>query len=307
MRIIFMGNPQFSIPILEKLISSDIEVVAVVSNPPKRIGRGKKMMPTPVGKYAQENNLVLIQPLSLKSEVFQDKLKKMSPDLLVVVAYKILPDAIISIPKYGAINLHTSLLPKYRGAAPLQWALMNGDKFTGITIFRITTSVDTGDILMKKKFPIYENDNMFTLGMRLCENGAILILEVIRKIKNQGIIGKPQNNFLVTSAPKITKEMTIIDWSWPSIKIYNWIRGLTPFPGMFTKHNKQRLRIYKASLVMGNTKKNGEVVVVDSNQLIISTGNGLLSLLEVQLEGKKKMSIKDFLNGVSIIKGSILG
>jgi len=307
MRIVFMGNPEFSLSTLESIIKSNFDLVAVVSNPPKPMGRGKKIMSTAVGEYAKKSKLRLIQPDSLRSKSFHKDLEDLNPDLLVVVAYKILPDSIIKIPKYGAINLHASLLPKYRGAGPIQWALMNGETVTGVTIFKITTTVDTGDILLQKEYLIDDDDDMLSLGMRLCRGGANLIIKAIASIKDGDSKGKRQNKSLVTSAPKITKEMTLIDWAWPAKKIHNWVRGLTPYPGMITILNNRKIRIFKTTLIPGETRSVGEIIKADQNQLIISTGDGLLSLLEIQLEGKKKMFIKDFLNGVTITIGSKLG
>lgn len=302
-----MGNPSFSLPALEKVIESNHELISVVSNPPKKIGRGKYFNYTAVGEYAKRNNISLIHPKSLDSKIFLEQLKALEPDLFVVVAYKILPKSLIEIPLYGSVNLHASLLPKYRGAGPIQWALMNGDTSTGVTIFQIKPDVDTGDILLQKKIGIKKEDNMLSLGMRLCTEGAKLLVTVIDKIEKNDINRIPQKKLGVTLAPKITKAMTFINWSWSAKKIHNWIRGLSPFPGMITKYNNKNLILFKTELFPGKESRIGEVIISNKKQLVISTGDGLLSILEIQLEGKKKLLINEFLNGNSIISGSRLG
>lgn len=302
-----MGNPNFSLPALEKVIKSNHELISVVSNPPKRMGRGKNKKYTAVGEYAKRKKIPLLNPEALNSKSFSEKLKSLQPDLFVVVAYKILPQSLIEIPKYGSVNLHASILPKYRGAGPIQWALMNGDSSTGVTIFQIKPDVDTGDVLSQKIIEIKDEDNMLSLGMRLCTEGAKLLITVIDKIENDDIIRMPQNKLGVTLAPKITKEMTIINWSWSAKKIHNWVRGLSPFPGMMTKHNNKILRFFKTELFPGKESEIGEVVRSNKNQLVVSTGKGLLSIIEIQLEGKKKLFISEFLNGNTIMLGSRLG
>jgi methionyl-tRNA formyltransferase len=302
-----MGNPNFSLPALEKVIESNHELISVVSNPPKRMGRGKNKKYTAVGEYAKRKKIPLLNPEALNSKSFSEKLKSLQPDLFVVVAYKILPQSLIEIPKYGSVNLHASILPKYRGAGPIQWALMNGDSSTGVTIFQIKPDVDTGDVLSQKIIEIKDEDNMLSLGMRLCTEGAKLLITVIDKIENDDIIRMPQNKLGVTLAPKITKEMTIINWSWSAKKIHNWVRGLSPFPGMMTKHNNKILRFFKTELFPGKESEIGEVVRSNKNQLVVSTGKGLLSIIEIQLEGKKKLLISEFLNGNTIMLGSRLG
>lgn len=301
-----MGNPKFSIPVLQKIIKSKHQLLAVISNPPKKMGRGSLLSYTPVGIFSKENNLPLIHPDSLGSSIFQEKIKKLKPDLFIVVAYKILPSSLINIPLYGALNLHISLLPKYRGAGPIQWALMNGDKITGITIFQIKPDVDTGDILFQKEYPIKETDNMYSLGMRLCIKGSTHILSVIDKISLGSVKSIPQDGNKASYAPKITKEMLRINWSWPAYKIHNWVRGLSPSPGMVTGYRNKNLRIFETEIFPGIAKDYGEIYSSDKKKIIVSTGKGLLSLLEVQIEGKKRMSIQDFLNGNLLEEGERL-
>tara|TARA_S200000501_G_scaffold246945_1_gene231290 strand:- start:114 stop:1019 length:906 start_codon:yes stop_codon:yes gene_type:complete len=301
-----MGNPLFAIPTLKALMQSDHDVVAVVSNPIKRIGRNNKKSLTPVGSFAVKNNLTNINPESLKSESFRKKLISIKADIFIVVAYKILPSSLINIPKYGSLNLHASLLPKYRGAGPIQWALMNGDKVTGITIFRLKRKIDTGNILFQQKVNIKKNDNMQTLGMRLCEIGADSMISVLKDINDDKIKSYSQNSDKMSFAPKITKEMLLINWSWSAKKIHNWVRGLSPLPGMHTFFKSKKVRIFKTKVIKGSGDK-GVIVSLNKENCLIGTGDQLISILELQLEGKKKMNISEFLMGANFSKGSILG
>ena len=307
MRIIFMGNPKFAIPTLNAIQKSDHDLIAIVSNPPKPIGRGRILHSTAVGQFAKDNLIHLIEPKNLNSENLFEELKKLNPDIFVVVAYKILPEKLLLLPRYGSINLHASLLPKYRGAGPIQWALMNGDKNTGVTIFQIKKKIDAGDILLQKEIKIGDDDNMLSLGMRICEEGAKMVLTVLKKIEDDTIKIIVQDSNKITFAPKITKEMSIINWNWQNVKIHNWIRGLSPFPGMSTFFKKRRLRIYKTSLLDGQIKNPGQVIQSSKERLIISTGKGLLEIHEIQIEGRKKMPVREFLMGIDINSGDIFG
>ncbi len=302
-----MGNPNFAIPALEAIHRSNHDLIAVVSNPPKPMGRGRSLQSTSVGKFAKQNNIKLIEPLSLISKDLKVQLKKLKPDIFVVVAYKILPNELIEIPVNGAINLHASLLPKYRGAGPIQWALMNGDKNTGVSIFQIKRKVDTGDILLQKRVRIHEDDNMLSLGMRLCETGAHMLLETMKSIEEGKTLPIKQNPKVATKAPKITKNMTMIDWSWPSNKIHNWVRGLSPNPGMSSTLNSKKIRIFKTAIVARKAGLPGSIVELTKTNLSISTGEGVLSLLEVQIEGKRRMPIDEFLKGAKLGIGDKLG
>jgi len=302
-----MGNPQFAIPTLNAIQKSDHDLIAIVSNPPKPIGRGRILHSTAVGQFAKDNLIHLIEPKNLNSENLSEELKKLNPDIFVVVAYKILPEKLLLLPRHGSINLHASLLPKYRGAGPIQWALMNGDKNTGVTIFQIKKKIDAGDILLQKEIKIDDDDNMLSLGMRICEEGAKMVLTVLKKIEDDTIKIIVQDSNKITFAPKITKEMSIINWNWQNVKIHNWIRGLSPFPGMSTFFKKRRLRIYKTSLLDGQIKNPGQVIQSSKERLIISTGKGLLEIFEIQLEGKKKLPVREFLMGIDIKSGDMFG
>ena len=297
MRVVFMGNPEFAIPTLKLLLKSQHDLLAVVSNKPKPMGRGKILKSTPVGQFAKKNKIKLLEPEDLNSVAFTNQLENLKADIFLVVAYRILPEKIIGIPKHVAINLHVSLLPKYRGAAPIQWALMNGDNETGVTVFQINQKVDTGDILAQEKFPIYRDDNMWTLGKRLCNSGAEIIIDVIGKIEKGSIESLKQDQEAISFAPKITKEMRFINWGWPAKKIHNWVRGLSPFPAMYTILNGKNMKVFKTFIEKSSICEPGAIINVNHDSILIGTGNNLLGLLEIQLEGKKKLTTEEFLKG----------
>ena len=302
-----MGNPNFAIPALEAIHKSKHDLIAVVSNPPKPMGRGRSLKSTSVGEFAKLNDIKLIEPTSLLSKDLKYQLKELKPDIFVIVAYKILPNELIDIPLHGAINLHASLLPKYRGAGPIQWALMNGDKNTGVSIFQIKQKVDTGDILFQKRIKIFDEDNMLSLGMRLCETGAMMIIKTMNSIEEGKIQSIKQNPDMATKAPKITKKMTVIDWSWPAHKIHNWVRGLSPNPGMSSTLNSKKIRIFKTAIASGEAGTPGSIVELTKKNLSVRTGEGALSLLEIQIEGKKRMLVDEFLKGAKLEIGDKFG
>ena len=308
MRVVFMGNPQFALPTLTALLSSQHDVVGVVSNPPKPMGRGRKFKSTAIGQFAKENDLNLLQSSTLKSDELHNQLSVLNPDVFVVVAFQILPKSLIDLPKFGALNLHASLLPKYRGAGPIQWSLMNGDKTSGITVFQIMPSIDTGDILLQEKTDIFPKDNMLTLGMRLSTIGANLVVKALDGIQAGSLKPIIQNNNHATHAPKITKEMTIINWSWAADKIHNWVRGLSPHPGMSTTWKGKRMRIFNTRVVdVDVILGDGIVSKADSEEIFVDTGEHLLAFSEIQLEGKKRMNVSDFIKGNNIQIGDKLG
>ena len=307
MRTVFMGNPEFAIPTIESIQKSRHELLAIVSNPPKPIGRGRLLKSTPVGQYAKDNKITLIEPDDLNGTEFKQQLINLDADLFVVVAYRILPKGILEIPTHGSINLHASLLPKYRGAAPIQWALMNGDISTGVTIFQIDKKMDTGDILFQKQIEILKDDNMLTLGNRLCKYGAGFIVDIINKIEKGSVQRIKQNQESVSFAPKINKKMLIINWNWDSKKIHNWVRGLSPYPGMYTLLNGKSMRIYNTFVKNSSICKPGEIVEVNQDSILVGTGKNLIGLLEIQLEGKKRLKVEEFIKGANIRVNQVLG
>ena len=296
MKIIFMGNPDFALPTLKLLCkSTGIDIVAVVSNPPKPIGRKRKLKQTAIGNYASINNLTLIEPASFFDNSLITTLESLNSDLFIVVAYRILPDQILAIPKYGSINLHASLLPNYRGAAPIQWVLMNGEKQTGVTTFYIDTKVDYGDILLKESVEILDEDNFQTLSKKLSEVGAETIFKTINKVRSLNSEPIKQNKGIFKKAPKISKDMFFINWNWNAEKIHNWIRGLS---NMSFYWGEKRIKVYKTVFSKSNLINiPGRIYEKTNRSFIIESSDGLLSLKEIQQEGKSRMSIQDFMAG----------
>lgn len=299
-----MGNPKFAINPLKSLLASNHDIVAVISNPPKPMGRKKILQHTDVGKYALDNNLNLIELDNFDNPDIFQKISSLKVDIFVVVAFKILPKKYIELPKFGSINIHASLLPKYRGAAPIQWALMNGDNVTGVSIFQVEKKVDTGGIIHLEKIKIQNQDNFETLSVKLSELGSKALLKSLRLIENDDFKLLAQDNKKSTRAPKITKEMLRINWSWEAEKINNWIRGLSPFPGMYTVYNGKKLKIFETSVVHNDVELSiGKIEVINFKKLIVHCADKMISILEVQQEGKKRLSIQDFLKGSNIKNG----
>tara|TARA_X000000950_G_scaffold160823_1_gene196777 strand:- start:7563 stop:8474 length:912 start_codon:yes stop_codon:yes gene_type:complete len=299
-----MGNPKFAINPLKSLLASNHDIVAVISNPAKPMGRKKILQHTDVGKYALDNNLNLIELDDFDNRDIFQKISYLKVDIFVVVAFRILPKKYIELPKFGSINIHASLLPKYRGAAPIQWALMNGDNVTGVSIFQIEKKVDTGGIIHLEKIKIQNKDNFETLSDKLSELGSRALLKSLRLIENDDFKILVQDDRKSTRAPKIKKEMLRINWSWEAEKINNWIRGLSPFPGMYTVYNGKKLKIFETSVVHNDAELSiGKIEVINFKELIVHCADKMISILEVQQEGKKRLSIQDFLKGSNIKNG----
>jgi len=298
-----MGNPVFAVPALEKLAASDYQIVAVVSNPPQKMGRGKKIRETAIAIKAKSIGLHVIQQQDLKSSHFKRELEELNADLFVVVAFRILPTSLISIPKLGSINLHGSLLPAYRGAAPIQWALINGDEETGLSTFFITPKVDTGAVICQDELPIHPNDNYGTLSERMGILGSDLLVETINLIESGSASAIKQNDNQATLAPKITKDMTIIDWSRPARGLHNLVRALTPTPSATTIIKGKRIKIQETRVENddnGSYYLPGEITAIKKCIVTVQTGKGYLLIHRVQLEGKKTMDIGSFMNGFTL-------
>jgi methionyl-tRNA formyltransferase len=309
LKVVFMGNGSFAVPSLRLLYERGISLKGVVTNPPKRIGRGKRLKLTAVGQEATNLGLNVLPTEELKSSAFLSEIKSLHTDLFIVVAYKILPEELIALPKFGAINLHPSLLPAYRGAAPIQWALINGEIVTGITTFQIQKTVDSGNILLQEKINIDPEDNHGTLSERLSIKGAKLILKTIEKIRDPSLQQTPQNESLVTYAPKIKKSQCTLDWQQPALKLVNLIRALSPKPGAFSIVCDKRFKFLRASVINNLDKKlpPGCIVKRSKTELWIQTGAGQLAVEEIQAEGKKKLGISDFLKGSNLKVGDQFG
>jgi len=308
MRIIFMGNPKFSIPSLKAVNHSDFKVVGVMTNPPKNMGRGRFEHHSPVCMTAKELGIPLIYADDLQSEDLIAQLEKLKPDLFIIVAYRILPKKILGIPSIGSVNLHGSLLPAYRGAAPIQRAIMNGENETGLTTFLVKSTVDSGDILYQQKVNICPYDNYGTLSKKMSQIGSELLVKTIIDLYLNKIIPRKQDEFAVTSAPKIHQDEKIIHWNDDAEKISNLIRGLSPTPGASTTIENKSLKIFQAFPETGELNSPpGTVIERKKKKLSIQTGKGGLAIQTLQKEGKKRMEIQEFLQGADINTGDRLG
>ncbi len=296
MRIIFFGTPDFAVPSLDILNRSEHEIVAVVTAPDKERGRGRKVSYTPIKEYTLENNLKCLQPEKMKDESFIESLKDLEADLFVIVAFRILPRSVFTIPKHGSFNLHGSLLPKYRGAAPIHWAIMNGDKKTGVTTFFLEDKVDTGNIISQSEMPIEDDDNLGTVHDKMSMLGADLVLKTVNEIESGNVKLQKQNNDLASPAPKILKELGEIDWNNTAEKIHNLVRGLSPFPSAYFIHNENKYKIFKSKIVDDLFLNPGELKET-KNELFVGCSDKVLQILELQLEGRKRMSTDVFLRG----------
>ena len=302
-----MGNPQFAVPSLRKLVESDHDILSVVTNPPKPAGRGKQLIKSPVAECAKELNLPIIETDELKSEKILHTLRDLNGDVFAVVAYRILPKKVINIPLKGAINLHGSLLPKYRGAAPIQWALINGESETGLTTFIIQPKVDKGNILLQKTIKIDQDDNYGSLAEKMSHTGAELLVNTVDRFESENVEQYNQLDSNATLAPKITPALTNISWEKSAKEIHNLIRGLAPFPGARTVLDSKTLKIFKTKYIEENSTNNsGEISNIGKDSFNVQTGKGQLIVLEVQVEGKRRMSAGDFLRGVQLDIGKNL-
>jgi methionyl-tRNA formyltransferase len=295
MKIIFMGTPDFAVPSLKRLFESRHQVSAVVTAPDKRRGRGRKVTFTPVKEFALANNIPVLQPEKLRNENFINELKKFEADLFVIVAFRILPLEVFTIPPKGSFNLHGSMLPAYRGAAPIQWALINGEKETGLTTFALAEKVDTGNIYYQEKIDIREDDNFGTLHDRMSIRGAEAVLKTVEMIESGDFVLKEQDNSKASPAPKITRETQEIDWNKKASEIHNLIRGLSPYPAAFFYNNSKLIKIYSSKL--SDEKLDPGKIKQTKTELFIGCGEGSLEIMELQQEGKKRMHAEEFLRG----------
>jgi len=296
MRIVFMGSPDFAIPSLEKLNNSAHEIVSVVSNIDKRRGRGSKSSPTAVKKKALEFDLPVIEVEDLNDPQFHDQLKSLNADLFVVVAFRILPSSILSLPAKGSVNLHASLLPKYRGAAPIHWAIMEGESETGCSIFFLDENVDTRNIIRQQKTPIGKNETTGDLYKRLKKMGGELLLNAIEDIDKGLVDTFPQDDDKATPAPKLFTEDCKVDFQRSAQEVHNKIRGLSPFPTAWAKLDDMKFNLYRSQLGPQKKLAPGRLQMHQDN-LLVGCNLGTVILDEVQLQGKQRMSGKDFMNG----------
>lgn len=305
MRIVFMGTPEFAVASLDELIQSGCDIVGVVTAPDKPAGRGQKINESAVKQYAVANNLKVLQPVKLKDEQFLEELRALKADLQVVVAFRMLPEVVWNMPPLGTINLHASLLPQYRGAAPINWVLINGEKESGVTTFFLKHEIDTGDILFTEKVTLTGRETAGDLHDRLMAKGAGLLVKTVKAVESGRFTENPQEQLTegveLKHAPKIFKEDCNIDWNLPAEKIYNFIRGLSPHPTAYTTLNDKILKVFGAEYQLAtDSGKPGEFFSDNRTFLKVSATDGFIHLTDVQLEGKKRMGIEEFLRGVRL-------
>ena len=310
MRIIYMGTPEFAIPGLKILLENHYTIAAVVTAPDKPRGRGQQISFTPVKELALSHQLLVLQPQHLKDPGFVSTVVDLAPDLIIVVAFRILPKEIFTIPRYGSFNLHASLLPRYRGAAPINWAIMDGQQETGVTSFLLRETVDTGSILLQARVRIGADETAGELHDKLSLIGAEIVLQTVRLFELGKAHPRPQDDTLATPAPKIFKENCKIEWNNSAERVFDFVRGLSPLPCAWTVHEGRILRIYRSAVVQSTdspSKVPGTLITVTKNQLVVACAQSALSIIEIQQEGKKRMSIEDFLRGYKLEAGTILG
>jgi methionyl-tRNA formyltransferase len=301
--IVFMGTPDFAVPSLDILLRHSYHVVSVVTAPDKPRGRGQELSPTPVKEAALRHGLAVSQPVSLKDPAFAAELAALNPDLIVVVAFRILPREVFAIPRLGSFNLHASLLPKYRGAAPINWAIMNGDAITGVTSFFLEEKVDTGGMILQVGVPITPDDDAGSLHDKLAVVGAAVVLDTVRLIEAGKAVPQPQDNVLATPAPKIFKEDCKIRWDLPAVKIRNTIRGLSPYPTAYTLLGGKVVKIFRSHIAGAKAAWSPGELTVSPSSLEVSTQDFRLAIDELQIEGRKRMGAEEFLRGHKIVSG----
>ncbi|HIR05258.1 MAG TPA: methionyl-tRNA formyltransferase [Candidatus Copromonas faecavium] len=308
MRIVFMGTPDFAVPTLEALIGAGHELAAVVTQPDKPKGRGKAVLMTPVKERALECGIPVYQPKRVREPEFLDVLRKLNPDVIVVVAFgQILPREILTLPPFGCVNVHASLLPKYRGAAPIQWAVIDGETVSGVTTMQMNEGLDTGDILEQEEISLDPEETGGSLFEKLASLGGKMILSTLKGLEDGSIIPRAQGEMTTPYAKMLTKAMGEIDWSMDAASIERLVRGLNPWPSAYTYVNGKTLKIWKARVEAGEAGNEPGQVRVTKDRLLVETGNGVLSILELQLEGKKRMEAAAFLRGFSIETGRKFG
>ncbi len=306
MNLVFCGTPEFAVPTLRKLLENQFPIRAVITQPDRPRGRGREVSSSPVKEVALGYGLHVYQPESIRSESAREFLERAQPDAVVIIAYgQIIPAELLAIPKYGWINLHASLLPKYRGAAPIQWAMVNGETRTGVTAMRIDPGMDTGPILLQQEVEITADDTAGTLAARLSTLGANLMVETLRGLAAGTLVARPQEHALATYAPRIKKEEGRIDWNLRAEQIHNRIRGFVPWPGAFTSFRGQLCHLWRSQPQTGppQTHPPGSILVESGRLVVASGGQTLLQVEELQLENRKRISALDFINGMKLSPG----
>lgn len=300
LKTVFMGTPEFAAVSLQRLLENHIPVIGVVTGPDKPSGRGLQVQPTPVKKLALRAGLPILQPDQLRDPQLVQSVRAWQAELFVVVAFRILPPEVFTLPPLGTVNVHAALLPKYRGAAPIQWAIINGEQETGVTTFFIEEKVDTGDMILQRPTAIGEFETAGELHDRMAVLGADLLIETLTQIAN-GTVQRQRQSGTTTLAPKISKEQAAIDWKKPAREIFNFVRGMNPVPGAFTNWQGRHLKIFRTRVIdeISSGREAGEVLKANfkEGEFIIQTGRGQLAIAELQIEGKRRMSAAEFLHG----------
>lgn len=305
MRLVFMGTPDFAVPSLQSLAANGYLPAAVVTGPDRPRGRGQKITPTPVKKAAADLGVeTILQPESVKDPAFAHDVRELAPDLIVVVAFRILPKEVYGAARLGAFNLHGSLLPRYRGAAPINRAIMNGDSETGVTTFFLQEKVDTGSVILRKHMSIGPDETAGDVHDRMMDLGAEAVLETVRLIERGEAVALPQDDAQATPAPKIFRDDARIDWSRSAQEVHNHVRGLSPYPGAWTHHHETLLKVYRTRVV-DESGPAGSILENDG-RLVVGTGDGAVEILEIQQEGRHRMSGADFLRGYGLPAGDAL-
>lgn len=301
LRIVFMGTPEFAVASLKILVEHQFNIVAVISAPDRPKGRGQKIALSPVKEYAIAQDIPVLQPTNLKSNEFNEELKGYQANLQVVVAFRMLPEVVWSMPEYGTFNLHASLLPQYRGAAPINWAIINGERETGVSTFFIKHQIDTGSLILQEKEEILEKDNVGTLYERLMSKGAKLVLSTVQQIRDQTYKLKIQDESVTLKhAPKLFKEDLEINWDQTSKQVYDFVRGLSPYPAAWANLNGKTYKIFETEISNVSIAGKPGFVSVDGDALLVKTLDGVIKILDLQLQGKKRMRTIDFLRGNTI-------
>ena len=305
MRIVFMGTPDFAVPSLEALLKSGDQVVGVVTQPDRPKGRGQEVIPSPIKVVCQREGISMLQPLKMKAPEFMATLRHWEPDVIVVAAFgRILPPAILELPPRGCINVHGSLLPKYRGAGPVQWAVINGERETGITTMMMDEGMDTGDMLLQERVEIRPDDTAGTLALRLAEVGGRLLVETLRQLKAGTLSPQPQDPSLATMAPLLKKEDGLIDWTLPAQDIANRVRGLSPWPGAYTFVNGERWILWRVGLSEESQGVvAGTVTQVTKDRVEVATGRGTIQIVEIQPSNSRRMTMIQYLAGHRLTQG----
>lgn len=293
-----MGTPEFAVASLSKLVDAGCNIVGVITAPDKPAGRGMELQQSAVKKYAVDKGLNILQPEKLKNPEFIEQLKSLHADLQIVVAFRMLPEIVWNMPPMGTLNLHGSLLPQYRGAAPINWTIINGEAYTGVTTFKLKHEIDTGDILLNEKITIEDNETAGTLHDKMKEIGAEVLLQTVKGLAEESITEKPQDNFNIKHAPKIFTETCAIDWNKSAVDINNLIRGLSPYPAAFTQLDGKKLKIFAASIENSTpTVAIGSYETDGKHFFKFACNDGYINITDLQLEGKKRMKVEDFLRG----------